>query len=225
MGRELKVECDSGTPYIALRNENDEVFYIAGQVYEEWGMGGRDADDYDVELTNRGGSRWSADMPAGVPAGRPTRQAFLRAGDVPVDGDPFLGSNVIVWSGSAETIELAAIKAETDKIVLVTAGSPSEWGHGSLGDEICNKDSNRTYQPATDALEALRDQMGTAGAGFTNLGGMPIARLYQAVKTLLNKAIQAKATGVIDYYDDDGETKILTQTPTDSESDITRTPS
>lgn len=43
-----------------------------------------------------------------------------------------------------------------------------------------------------------------------------------AVKMLINKAVQNKATGATVYYDDDGETPILTLTPTDSETDITR---
>jgi len=47
----------------------------------------------------------------------------------------------------------------------------------------------------------------------------------KAAKTLVNKAIQNKTAGAIDYYDDDGETIILTHTPTDGESTITRTPS
>jgi len=44
-------------------------------------------------------------------------------------------------------------------------------------------------------------------------------------KLLANKAVQNKSTGAIDYYDDDGQTVILTHTPTDDESSITRTPS
>ena len=47
----------------------------------------------------------------------------------------------------------------------------------------------------------------------------------KAAKMLINKAIQNKATGAIVFYDDDGETPLLTHTPTDSESEITRTPS
>jgi len=47
----------------------------------------------------------------------------------------------------------------------------------------------------------------------------------KAAKMLINKAIQNKATGAIVYYDDDGETPLLTHTPTDSASEITRTPS
>jgi len=46
-----------------------------------------------------------------------------------------------------------------------------------------------------------------------------------ADKVLANKAVQNKSTGVVTFYDDDGETPILTHTPTDGESTITRTPS
>ncbi len=46
----------------------------------------------------------------------------------------------------------------------------------------------------------------------------------RAAKSLVNKAVQTKATGVIEYYDDDGETVILTHTPADEETSITRMP-
>jgi len=49
--------------------------------------------------------------------------------------------------------------------------------------------------------------------------------LDKAAKLLLNKAIQDKTAGKIDYYDDDGQTIILTHTPTDSKSTIERIPS
>jgi hypothetical protein len=44
-------------------------------------------------------------------------------------------------------------------------------------------------------------------------------------KIMVNKAVQNKTTGVITYYDDDGTTPILTITPTDDGSLITRNPS
>lgn len=47
----------------------------------------------------------------------------------------------------------------------------------------------------------------------------------KAAKLLVNKAVQSKNTGAIEYFDDDGQTVILTHTPTDGESTITRTPS
>ena len=52
-----------------------------------------------------------------------------------------------------------------------------------------------------------------------------VEALNKAIKLLTNKAVQNKITGAIDYYEDDGQTVILTHTPTDSESTLTRTPS
>ena len=49
--------------------------------------------------------------------------------------------------------------------------------------------------------------------------------LIKAAKVLVNKAVQTKSTGVINYYDDDGSTILLTHTPIDAEATITRTPS
>jgi hypothetical protein len=46
-----------------------------------------------------------------------------------------------------------------------------------------------------------------------------------ADKLLANKAVQIKSTGEIRYYDNDGQTVLLTHTPTDTEATITRTPS
>jgi hypothetical protein len=41
-------------------------------------------------------------------------------------------------------------------------------------------------------------------------------------KILTNKAVQNKLTGRIEYYDDDGQTVMLTHSPVDSESTTTR---
>jgi len=43
-------------------------------------------------------------------------------------------------------------------------------------------------------------------------------------KILVNKAVQNKSTGAIDYYDDDGQTVLLTLAPSEDESSITRMP-
>jgi hypothetical protein len=45
-----------------------------------------------------------------------------------------------------------------------------------------------------------------------------------AGKLLANKAVQNKTSGQIKYYDDDGQTILLTHTPTDAAATITRTP-
>jgi hypothetical protein len=47
----------------------------------------------------------------------------------------------------------------------------------------------------------------------------------KAAKVLVNKAVQDKITGAISYYDDDGQTLLLTHAPSENESSITRTSS
>jgi hypothetical protein len=57
------------------------------------------------------------------------------------------------------------------------------------------------------------------------LAELDAENLPKAAKVLTSKAVQDKSTGAIQYYDDDGQTVILTLTPTDGESTIIRTPS
>jgi len=45
-----------------------------------------------------------------------------------------------------------------------------------------------------------------------------------ASKILANRAVQDKVTGEIDYYDDDGQTILLTHTMGDTQAYLTRTP-
>jgi hypothetical protein len=66
---------------------------------------------------------------------------------------------------------------------------------------------------------------GEAGVDLSNINrGGADEILEKAAKVILNKAVQNKETGAIKFYDDDGETVILTHTPDDGESEITRTP-
>jgi len=69
--------------------------------------------------------------------------------------------------------------------------------------------------------------MGQSTSDLTSIvqGVIETNSFDKAAKLLVNKAVQNKSTGAINYYDDDGETIILTHTPTDGESEITRTPS
>jgi len=150
MANEIHVDYDSGnTLYAIIRNGVGKVWYVAGQVFEDWGTDGHNADDYDIALTDKDGDRYVGSFDTNVPAGRYTVQVFLQAGANPADSDSLIGSGQIFWMANAELT--------TDKI-------------------------------------------------------------------LVNKAVQNKVTGAIDYYDDDGQNVILTHTPTDAESEITRTP-
>jgi hypothetical protein len=150
MSNEIHINYSSGsTLYAVIRNEAGEVWYSSGQVFEPWGTGSRTANDYDISLTDKGGSRYVGDFGGNIPAGRYSVQAFLQAGANPADSDNLVGSDKIVWSGTG--------KVTCDKL-------------------------------------------------------------------LANKAEQNKSTGEIEYYDDDGQTVLLTHTPVDSAATITRTP-
>lgn len=68
----------------------------------------------------------------------------------------------------------------------------------------------------------VRSEVGS----FSIENRFPGSELFEkSAKVLVNKAVQNKVTGVINYYDDDGETVILTHTPSDDETTLTRTPS
>jgi hypothetical protein len=151
MSNEIHIDYSSGnTLYAVIRNGAGQVWYAGGQVFETWGTVGRTANDYDISLTDKGGSRYVGNFDGNTPAGRYSVQMFLQAGANPTDSDNLVGSDEIVWSGSG--------KVTCDKL-------------------------------------------------------------------LANKAEQNKATGEIKYYDDDGQTVLLTHTPADTAATITRTPS
>ncbi|OHB77101.1 MAG: hypothetical protein A2Z25_11860 [Planctomycetes bacterium RBG_16_55_9] len=138
------------TLYAVVRNPAGDVWHVAAQTFEVWGTGGRNADDYDLSLVDKSGSRYIGSFDTNIPAGRYSVQVFLQAGANPADGDTLVAYSEILWSGTG----------------VVTAD-----------------------------------------------------------RLLANKAVQNKTTGQINYYDDDGQTVLLTHVPTEAEATITRTPS
>jgi len=72
------------------------------------------------------------------------------------------------------------------------------------------------YGTTGDSVERLDEESAIAAASAV--------KLDKAAKVLVNKAVQSKITGAVDYYDDDGQTVFLTHTPQDDSSQITRTP-
>jgi hypothetical protein len=73
----------------------------------------------------------------------------------------------------------------------------------------------QSSQTPTDADELI----GTGSIIWTGVAELTCDKI------LANKAVQNKLTGEINYYDDDGQTIILTITPSEDESILTRTPS
>jgi hypothetical protein len=119
MANEIHVDYDSGnTLYAVIRNSVGKVWYVAGQVFEDWGTDGHDADDYDIALTDKDGDRYVGSFDTNVTAGRYTVQVFLQAGANPADSDSLIGSGQIVWTTNAELTsdKILANKAVQNKV-------------------------------------------------------------------------------------------------------------
>jgi hypothetical protein len=150
MANEIHADYASGnTLYAVIRNGAGQVWYPAGQVFEDWGTAGRDADDYDVTLTDKSGNRHVGSFDGNVPAGTYFVQVFLQGGAAPADTDTLVTSREIIWTGSG----------------VVTAA-----------------------------------------------------------KLLANRAVHDKINGAYKYYDDDGQTLLLTHSADETASEVTRTP-
>jgi hypothetical protein len=118
MANEIHINYASGnTLYAVVRNAAGDVWYVAGQTFEVWGMDGRTADDYDISLTDKSGSRYIGSFDTNIPAGRYSIQVFLQTGANPADGDTYIASEEIVWSGTGTITaeKLLANRAVQDK--------------------------------------------------------------------------------------------------------------
>jgi len=101
MANEIHIDYASGnTLYAVIRDIAGDVWYVAGQIFETWGTAGRTADDYNMSLVDKSGSRYVGDFNANIPAGRYFVQTFVQAGADPADGDTPVASEEIVWSGT-----------------------------------------------------------------------------------------------------------------------------
>ena len=150
MANEIQAQYASGhTLYAVIRNRAGQVWHPAQRVFENWGLGGHAADDYDIALTDRTGSLYVGDLDAGIPSGNYCVQVFRQPGATPADTDTLVGSREILWTGTGE---------------------------------------------------------------------------LTVAKVLANKAIEDTTTETIDYYDDHGQTILLSQTLHEGPSTFTRTP-
>lgn len=85
--------------YAVVRKREGTVWYPTGEAFENWGAGGRDADDYDISLTYKPLAQYVGDMDTNIPAGRYIVQVFRRAGANPADTDILAGLQELVWNG------------------------------------------------------------------------------------------------------------------------------
>jgi len=119
-------------------------------------------------------------------------------------------------SGAVAVLENCAIKSSSDNAGY---GPYDLWqAVGKLVVNGCAYEttSGTITQGGSGWADAVNAEVDTA---------LTDVNLDKAAKVLVNKAVQNKSSGAITYYDDDGQTVLLTHTPTDGKTAITRTPS
>jgi len=132
--------------------------------------------------------------------------AVHTSGDTKVmrdEGDEANTANGFVDEGQGYSITLTATEMQATRIKVY----------------VVDQTNPKTWLDTTIAVETYGDA--NAQHGFD----LDSEKVVKAAKILANKAVQTKNTGAIDYYDDDEQTVILTHTPTEGESTITRAPS
>lgn len=79
---------------------------------------------------------------------------------------------------------------------------------------------------SSSSYETMQGTIIQSGVGWSDgiKGELTALGLDKAAKMLINKAVQDKLTGAIEYYDDDGQTVVLTHTPEENGASITRMP-
>jgi hypothetical protein len=119
MANEIHADHVSGDAlYVVIRNRPGQVWHPAGQAFEDWGLSGHTADDYDIPLTDKGGNRYVGAFDASVPAGSYSIQIFRQTGAGPADTDILVSSRDFTWTGSGELTptKILANKAVQDKV-------------------------------------------------------------------------------------------------------------
>ena len=142
MSNEIHIDYPSSyTLYAVVRNSAGEVWYVAGQVFETWGTSSRDADDYDIAMVDKTGSRFVGSFDTNIAAGTYSVQLFRRAGANPADTDRFVGGRRIRWSGTAERedaeanialVTTIASVTTADIVFVLTAGATDDDAYNNM---------------------------------------------------------------------------------------------
>ena len=145
------------TLYSCAFQRNGDVFLSDGESTEEWGTGGRTADNYDKPMVEEGDSgHYIGTLDASIAAGVYRITIYDQAGVNPADADLAIAQGEIHWDGVNEmdlsTVDTAvdAIKTDTAAILIDTDTMEADL-KTYIDDNIVGADS--------DTLEDLSDQL------------------------------------------------------------------
>ena len=125
------------TLYFARFAADGNVLTTDGSVQEAWGTAGRDADDYDVAMTEVSTSRHYTgpfDTSGNIAAATYNITVYLQSGVNPADTDPAIAQGEIYWDGTAE-ITLFTIDADINTIIGVGSTVKNVYGRDELTTE------------------------------------------------------------------------------------------
>ena len=122
------------TCFAVVREIDGDAWYVVGQVFEAWGTGGRDADDYDIALVDKSGDMFIGTMDTDIAAGYYYILTFQQAGVNPADTDPVIWQEYGYWSGTVwQPYNFKTIEDKVDIIAVDVAGLDGEAMRGTDG--------------------------------------------------------------------------------------------
>ena len=91
------------TLYFCTFQADGNVFLSNGESDEVWGTGARDADSYDMPMTEDGvGGHYVGSFDTSIPQGNYRVAVYLQAGGSPVDTDFAVAEGEMYWDGANE---------------------------------------------------------------------------------------------------------------------------
>jgi hypothetical protein len=162
--------------YAVVREIDGDVWYVSGQVFEDWGTGGRNAADYDLgAMTDEKGDMLRDDMDTNISAGFYHIVTYYMVGGSPADTDPAIWVEYGYWDGTSTwtpgSFSHADIESEVNDALVAlnldhlmktavasNADMTTEVTDGTVLSNIMTSDSDTSgYVVADDSLEAISD--------------------------------------------------------------------
>jgi len=104
MSNEVAHNYETGnTLYFCTFQPDGNVFLSNGESDEVWGTGDRDADDYDMTMTEDGaGGHYVGSFDTSILRGVYRVAVYLQIGESPADTDRAIAQGEIYWDGAKE---------------------------------------------------------------------------------------------------------------------------
>jgi len=124
----------ASTCFAVIREIDGDAWYVTGEVFEAWGTGGRDADDYDIALVDKTGGMFVGTFDTNISAGYYYIVSHQTADATPDDDDPATWTEYGYWSGTVwQPYNFKTIEDKVDIIAVDVAGLDGEAMRGTDG--------------------------------------------------------------------------------------------